>query len=288
MTMKKLVLITMLIPLMFACNTKQKELESLQARYDSLLSIGFTKDTALYGYIKSFNSIQANLDSIKQAEMLISQNTAGNGELQADQKDQINRDINMIYDMLQKNKKTIAELKAKVRKSGGKVTELEKMIDRMSQQIEEKDAQIGQLTDQLEKMNIQIEIMSGDIENLTAEGESKSQTISEQTTALNTAWYVVGTKRELMDHNIITREGGFAGIGANKKLKQDFSKDYFTTVDITRLRSIPLTKKKASLITTHPSQSYKLYGTSKASDSLVITNPKDFWSVSKYLVIVID
>lgn len=285
--MKKIALITLLIPLMFACNTKQKELENLQARYDSLLSIGFTKDTALYSYIKSFNSIQANLDSIKQAEMLISQSTAGNGELQPDQKEQINRDINMIYDMLKKNKQTIADLKSRLRKSGGKVTELEKMIDRMAQQIEEKDGQISQLTDQLEKMNIQIEILSTDIENLTAEGEARAQTISEQTTALNTAWFVVGTKRELLDHNIITREGGFAGIGANKKLKQDFSKDYFTAVDITKLHSIPLTKRKANIITTHPSQSYKIFG-EKVADSLVITDPKEFWSVSKYLVIVLD
>lgn len=285
--MKKLIFLILVIPLMFGCNSKQKELEAMQAKYDSILSIGFTKDTALYGYIKSFNSIQATLDSIKQAEMLISQSTAGNGELQPDQKEQINRDINMIYDMLKKNKQTIADLKAKVRKSGGRVTELEKMIDRMAQQIEEKDAQVAQLTEQLEKMNIQIEILSSDIENLTAEGASKSQTISEQTTALNTAWYVVGTKRELLDHNIITREGGFAGIGTNKKLKQDFSKDYFTVVDITLLRSIPLTKKKASLITTHPTQSYKMYG-EKVSDSLVITNPREFWSVSKYLVIMID
>jgi len=285
--MKKLVFLLLAIPLMFSCNSKQKELDAMKARYDSLLSIGFTKDTALISYIESFNNIQANLDSIKQAEMLISQNTAGNGELQTDQKEQINKDINMIYDMLKKNKQTIAELKSKLRKSGGKVTELEKMIDRLSQQVEEKDAQVAQLTQQLEKMNIQIEIMSSDIENLTAEGEAKSQTITEQTSALNTAWFVVGTKRELLDHNIITREGGFAGIGANKKLKQDFSKDYFTQVDITKLRSIPLTKKKASLITTHPSQSYKVYG-EKVSDSLVITNPKEFWSVSKYLVIVID
>ncbi|MGE5383683.1 MAG: hypothetical protein ACM3PX_09675 [Omnitrophica WOR_2 bacterium] len=285
--MKKLIFLILVMPLVFGCNSKQKEYESLQAKYDSLMSIGFTKDTALYGYIQSFNDIQSNLDSIKQAEMLISKNTEGNGELQTDQKEQINRDINMIYEMLQKNKQTIAELRSKLKKSGGKVTELEKMINRMAQQIDEKDSQINQLRDQLEKMNIQIEILSSNVSNLTAEGEAKTQTITEQTTALNTAYYVVGTKRELLDHNIITREGGFAGIGANKKLKQDFSRDYFTPVDITLLRSIPLTKKRATIITTHPSQSYKLYG-EKVSDSLVITNPKEFWSVSKYLVIMID
>lgn len=286
--MKKAILIIISGILFFGCNNNKKELETLQSRYDSLLSIGFTKDTAIISYIESFNQIQANLDSIKRAELLISQNTEGNGELEVSNQEQINRDLNMIYDMLQKNKQTIAQLRANLKKTGGRASELEKMVERMAQQVEEKDAQIGQLTKQLEDMNIQFEILHTDVANLTAEGEMKSQTIQEQTTALNTAWFAVGTKRELLDQNVITREGGFAGIGTNKKLKEDFNRDYFTTVDITTLRSIPLTKKKASLVTTHPSGSYKIYGSSKASDSLVITNPREFWSVSKYLVILID
>jgi TolA-binding protein len=161
------------------------------------------------------------------------------------------------------------------------------MVDRMTRQIEEKDGQIAQLRDQLEKMNIQIEILNTNVENLASESQAKSQTIAEKTEELNTAYYVVGTKKELRDQKIITVEGGFAGIGRNKKLKEDFNQDYFTRVDITKFRSIPLMKKKASIITTHPSQSYKLYG-DKVQDSLVIKNPKDFWNASKYLVIVID
>lgn len=278
--MKKQLLFLLIIPFVFSCNTKQKELESLQAKYDSIMSLGFTKDTALYSYIATFNSIQANLDSIKRAEMIIAQNTSGNGELQMDQKEQINRDINMIYELLQQNKKTIAELRAKASRSGGKAGELQKMIDNMAAQIEEKDSQISVLRDHLEMMNIEIDVLTADL-------DIKSQTISEQSEELNTAWFVIGTKRELLDRNIITREGGFAGIASNKTLKKDFSRDYFTTIDIHSLRSIPLSHKKISMITSHPSQSYTLYG-DKAKDSLVINNPKEFWSVSKYLVIMVD
>lgn len=285
--MKKLIFIALLMPFLFACNGKKKEFESLQSRYDSLLTLGFTKDTTILDYLQSFNTIQANLDSIKQAEMLITQSASADGELEPDQKEQINRDINLIYEMLQKNKQTIAELKSKLRKSNAKVSALEQMIERMSRQIEEKDGQIAQLREQLEKMNIQIEILNTNVENLASEGQSKSQTINEQTEALNTAYYVIGTKKELIEQKIITMEGGFAGIGRNKKLKEDFNRDYFTRVDITKLKSIPVLKKKASIITTHPSQSYKIYG-EKSIDSLVIKNPKDFWAASKYLVIIVD
>lgn len=285
--MKKLIFIALMIPFLFACNGKKKEFESLQSRYDSLLTLGFTKDTTILDYLESFNAIQANLDSIKQAEMLITQSTSNGGELEPDQKEQINRDINMIYEMIQKNKQTIAELKSKLKKSNAKVASLEQMIDRMSKQIEEKDGEIAQLREQLEKMNIEIEILNTNVENLASEGKAKSQTINEQTETINTAYYVIGTKKELLEQKIITIEGGFAGIGRNKKLKEDFNRDYFTRIDITKLRSIPVLKKKASIITTHPSQSYKIYG-EKTVDSLVIINAKDFWTASKYLVIIVD
>ncbi|KAF5052108.1 hypothetical protein DSECCO2_412060 [anaerobic digester metagenome] len=285
--MKKLILIALLIPVLFGCNNSKKEYDALRVRYDSLLSIGFTKDTAILSYLESFNAIQANLDSIKMAEMIITQTATAGGEIQPDAKEQINRDINMIYEMLQQNKKTIADLRSKLRKSNAQVSSLEEMINRMTRQMEEKDVEIGQLRDKLEQMNIQIEILSSNVESLTAEGQAKAQVISEQTEELNTAYYVIGTKKELRDQNIITLEGGFAGIGRNKKMKEDFNQDYFTRVDITQLKSIPVLRKKADIITTHPAQSYKIYG-EKTVDSIVITNPKAFWSASKYLVIIID
>lgn len=285
--MKRLILVALLIPILFGCDNKKKEYESLRMRYDSIMALGFTKDTALIGYMESFNAIQANLDSIKMVEMIISQSTSMEGEVQTDVKAQINRDINLIYEKLQQNKKTIAELRSKLKKSNSRVGVLEEMIDRMTRQMEQKDVEIAGLSDKLERMNIQIEILSTSVGNLAAEGEAKSQTISEQTEAMNTAYYVIGTKKELRDQNIITMEGGFAGIGRNKKIKDDFNSEYFTRIDITKFHSIPILRRKADIITTHPSQSYKMYG-EKSVDSLVITNAKDFWSASKYLVIIVD
>lgn len=285
--MKRLILVALLISILFGCDNKKKEYESLRMRYDSIMALGFTKDTALIGYMESFNAIQANLDSIKMVEMIISQSTSMEGEVQTDVKAQINRDINLIYEKLQQNKKTIAELRSKLNKSNSRVGVLEEMIDRMTRQMEQKDVEIAGLSDKLERMNIQIEILSTSVGNLAAEGEAKSQTISEQTEAMNTAYYVIGTKKELRDQNIITMEGGFAGIGRNKKIKDDFNSEYFTRIDITKFHSIPILRRKADIITTHPSQSYKMYG-EKLVDSLVITNAKDFWSASKYLVIIVD
>ena len=279
--MKKFILIALLIPILFGCDNKKKEYEALSARYDSLLIIGFTKDTALIGYMEDFNAIQANLDSIMVAEMIISQSTGSTeGEVQPDVRAKINRDIYMILERLQQNKNTLAALRSKMKSSNNRVTVLDEMIERMNRQMEQKDAEINELGERLERLNFQMD-------TLRAEAAANVQTISEQTAKLNTAYYVMGTKKELRDQNIITMEGGFVGIGRNKKIKDDFDAKYFTRIDITKFHSIPILHKKADIITIHPSESYKLYG-EKSVDSLVITNAKEFWSASKYLVIVVD
>ena len=291
--MRKLMFMTVAsLMLVFAgCNTHKEEIARMKSVNDSLMSLGFQKDTAVIAYVTAFNSIQANLDSIKRKEMIISQSAKGGVELQQNAKDQINQDINSIYELLLKNRKIVADLKSKLKqanaKSDAKIGELEKMIENLNAQIVEKDADIANLKVELEKLNIKVTELSANVEDLKAESQTKTQKINEQTSALNTAYYVIGTTKELKSHNIITKEGGFAGIGRNNKLKEDFNKEYFTRVDVTNLKGIALFKKKISIVTNHPKSAYKLVGV-KAVDSLVIRNPAEFWGASKYLVIIAD
>ena len=71
-------------------------------------------------------------------------------------------------------------------------------------------------------------------------------------------------------------------------MKADFNKNYFTQVDISTTNTIVLAAKKAKLITTHPSASYKIEGADGKAEKLTILNAEDFWSTSKYLVIVVE
>ena len=62
-------------------------------------------------------------------------------------------------------------------------------------------------------------------------------------------------------------------------------KDYFTQIDIRTDKEIKLYSKRAELLTTHPAGSYELVKDAKGQLTLKITNPSQFWSVSRYLVI---
>jgi predicted Zn-dependent protease len=68
---------------------------------------------------------------------------------------------------------------------------------------------------------------------------------------------------------------------------EEFNKEYFTKINIEQTNSINLGAKKVKILTNHPKSSYKLVG-EKPVEKLEITNAQDFWSTSKYLVIVIE
>jgi SMC interacting uncharacterized protein involved in chromosome segregation len=168
------------------------------------------------------------------------------------------------------------------------------MIKRMESELKAKDEQIESLKNSLAQLNINIENLNkqiaeinSNVDTLQKDVAQKEDVIEVQDQKLHTAYYVFGTKKELKDHKIITSEGGFIGIGRMQKLMENFNKDYFKVIDTRDLRSVPLFSKKAQLITSHPAQSYYFAGKDKI-DSLVIKNSADFWSVSKYLVIMIE
>ncbi|HNW53571.1 MAG TPA: hypothetical protein PKN21_04830 [Bacteroidales bacterium] len=296
--MKKLLLF-MLIPAMLmtvSCNKMKEENARLKAKNDSLLALGYQKDTTVMEFVRAFNEIQSNLDSIKMKENIIGQSTKGGTEVQASAREQITGDINAIYQMLQKNRATVASLQKKLKASNTKNTELEAMIANLEKSIAEKDAEIAQLKDQLAKLNIkvtdlgnQVTALNTNVENLSAENKAKQQAIEEKTAALNTAYYVVGTTKDLKDKKVIDKTGGFIGIGRTKTVSPEFDKSNFTKVDITTLTELPINKKKAVLLSNHPAGSYKLQANDKKIiEKLVILNYNEFWSRSKYLVVAAD
>ncbi len=281
------------IPLIFlsiGCN--QKKIDRLTFQRDSVQAVASEKEANLAEFVAAFNEIEANLDSIKQKEMVIDK-SAKAAEVKGNRKEQIKSDIAYIYALQLKNRQKVAELTSMLRKSNQRSSDLQKMVDNLNKNIQEKDAQIATLTEDLNKMNIQVKDLNvkvGDlttsVSNLTTETQQKQKVIEEKTAALNTAYYVIGTSRELKDKNIITPTGGFLGIGRSKEVTPDTDMSNFTKVDITQTSEIPIMKKKVSVVTTHPNGSYRLEGVDTV-DKLVILNPDEFWSKSKVLVIVV-
>ena len=291
--MKKLLFVLVIPVMMLAtgCNQGKVEIAQLKATNDSLVSVSAAKDATVADFVSSFNEIQANLDSIKMKERIINKAAEGNSEIKSRTKDQINSDINMIYKMQSENRSMIASLRSKLKNAGNQSAEMGKMIDNLTKQVEEKDMQIAQLKDDLTRVNVQVtdlttkvDNLNTDVNNLSTLNKEKEQVIADKTTALNTAYYVIGTTKDLTEKKIVTKEGGFIGLGRTKELTPEIDKKSLTKVDITNLSVIPIMQHKVAILTKHPKSSYRLTGKNQA-DSLVITNQQEFWSLSKVLVL---
>lgn len=280
----KTILLASVLVLLFSCKDEEMEnkIADLENQNTELNNGSTEKDNQIETYIQSLNEIQDNLKAIKEKQKIVTSSfNMGNGELNTNVKDMIINDMGLINNLLDENKQKLASLTSRLKKSNLKITELEKMIENMASQLQEKDAEIVSLQTQLANANEQLKVLFEEYNNRLEE-------IGTQTDKMNTAYYCFGTSKELKEKGVLTKEGGFIGIGKSEKLAADFNQDYFTKIDITLIKSVDLKSKKAKLVTTHASDSYKLEGDKTSVDKLVITNPEKFWASSKYLVIVVE
>ncbi|MCX6231880.1 MAG: hypothetical protein NTZ33_10090 [Bacteroidetes bacterium] len=284
--MKKLLYLIPVILLFVACNNK--EVEKLKLENQKLLTLTNAKDSIINDFFGSFDQIEGNLSQIKAKEGVISQNAAKNNEISQDARQRINDDIQSINDLMEKNKQAIASLKKKLKSSNLQIKKLEEMLARYEEQLKAKDVEIDQLKKQLLNLNFTVETLNASVDTLKRTVRTKDEAYSQKVDEMNTAWYAIGTNKELVENKVISKSGGFIGIGRSQKIEQDFNADYFKKIDITKVTSIPINAKKAKLLSSHPSSSYNFEGTDKKVDKLIITNPKEFWRASKYLVIVTD
>ena len=280
--MKKVVLVTLCVAFLASCDFSGQGKKEMQSQNDSLRMELNARDTELDEIMGAFNEIQEGFKEINEAENRVSLD--GNVIESQSEADKIKADIRFISDKLKNNRERIAELEKQLKNSKYNSAQLKKALQNLTEELTAKQQQIETLQTELASKNIRIaeldEAVTGlnkNVEELSAENEAKAKTVAVQDKALNTAWYVFGTKSELKDQKILKR--------GDVLKDNDFNKDYFTKIDIRNEKEIKLYSKRAELLTNHPEGSYQLVKDNKEQLVLKINDPQTFWSVSRYLVI---
>ncbi len=280
--MKKLSLLFVCAAMLASCNSGSKQ-DPLKAQNDSLLVELSNRDAELDEIMGSFNEIQEGFQQINAAENRVDLQK-GTVQENSSNAAKIKEDIRFISEKMQQNRDQIAKLEQQLKNSKYNSLQLKKAIQNLTAELQAKQQQIETLQAELASKNIRIaeldDAVSGlnqDVNDLTAQNEAKAATVASQDKALNAAWFVFGTKSELKDQNILQK--------GDVLKNSNFNKDYFTQIDIRTDKEIKLYSKKAELLTTHPAGSYEMVKDAKGQLVLKITNPTQFWSVSRYLVI---
>lgn len=287
--MKKLFILFGLTAFIASCGPDYKlEVERMMRERDSLMAQYDAKDSIINGYMQDIAEIQTSIEGLTQQEEMLNREGASNPEVSQDAKAKIMGNIDAIRQLIDANKKKLSELQARVRKSNVKVTELEKMIASLNTQLAQRDSSINALNENVMALNGTITNLNTELDTMRADVARKSTEISDKTTRLHTAYYTVGTYKSLRDKKVLSKQGGFLGIGKQKAMVPDFNQEAFTRIDYTNIKTIELNSKAAKLVSTHPSGTYNLRKENEKVTALEITDPEKFWQASKYLVVVTE
>lgn len=274
-----------------ACDFGKKK--KLESENEALQVEMAEKNKELEEFWSIFNEIQEGFHQINLAEDRVDLQrgsfTEGGA---ASAREVIKADLEFISKTMEDNKKQIENLEALVKKSKSNSSQFLKTIQNLRKELAEKTNRIEELQTELASKNIRIQELDAAVSNLSADVEvlaeandAKAAAVEEQDRLLNRAWFVFGTKSELKDQKILS--GG--GLFKSKEVlaESDYNKDYFSEIDIRTTKAIELFSKSAKLLTTHPEGSYLLEKNTKGEYVLTITNAQDFWSVTRYLVILV-
>jgi uncharacterized coiled-coil protein SlyX len=245
------------------------------------------RDSMINDWLITFDEIEKNLNVIKEKEKLITVKSSDT-EVSKNRKEQILDDIKSINTLIEENKKKIARLNAQLKESGGTIKGLQDRIAGLEESMKQYESEIAELNTMLVSKDNEIGQLNNHVVALNDTITLKDERISVQTGKLHQAFIASGTYKDLKEKGLVIKDGGFLGLGRKQFLVEDFSDSSFTEIDITRLTTIPVNSKDVRLITEHPSDSYKLI---KENDKQIayisITNPEEFWKITKYAVVEI-
>jgi DNA repair exonuclease SbcCD ATPase subunit len=288
--MKKSLLIISLFAMatLFSCQNDAKQKVREQQIHDSFAQLMSAKDTEMQGLFQELNDIDSSLTEVTNTYANVSKVANTSGEISKDTKANIKDKIATIKNILDQNKRKVANVNSKIKKDKKENEQLKTFVKNLEARIQEQEGQIQALTAELAKKNIQIDNLTKNVDDLNSRNKQKDAQIMKIEDEKNTAYFVVGTKKELIAKKLVDRKGGFIGLGKSETLANNADFSNLTKIDIRNTQEIPLTGKKIKIVTSHPTSSYSLEGNPKMPSSIRITNPEQFWRGNKCLVIMVD
>lgn len=276
-----------------SCVESSKKYKALVAQMDSLSVSSAAKNAEFEEVFATLNEVEEGLKSIREAEnILVLQSQKGGAEVTATSREKLKSDVSAIGEAITNYKKQIDKLKRDNRiqsdqfkkRLAALTDELEaksQLVDDLSRQLAEKETQLKIKTQQIASLDQTVSNLRENVESLQKESTTQQETISVQDVKINTAFYIAGTKDELIAANVMSKGGLFR----SAKISYQAEQSAFIKIDIRKVTEINLNAKKAKVLSVHPQGTYTLEPDQAGMLVLKISNPNSFWEHTKYLVI---
>ena len=276
---------------MGSCKVEQStQYKALLAKIDTLQTTQRTQHAELESLLAGINDINAGMQSLREAENLLALETAkdqrGNtpqGKIAA-----IKGDIQAIRNAIDSYKEQITKLE---RSGRNQSAELRKLVAQLNEELEKSARKIDQISAQLAEKerelafkNQQITNLNENISNLQEETIKQKEWLAQQDAGLHLGHYLLGSRKNLRDAEIISRKGIFCPPIVSGQAQRG----PFVSIDTREVKNIPLNSKKAKVLSIHPETSYSIVSNPNGMKTLVINDENAFWKQTRYLVVMIN
>ncbi len=255
--------------------------------------------------LQALNEIQDSLSIIDTKDLVIHR-IATDPELSdtssVNPKDRIMISIQNINNYIAQNKERLTNLEQQLKDKQINIVGLNRMITSLKKNIVEKEQIIIELTQQVgslqekiirerETASLEISAREETIQTQLSTIDNQEKTITEQSTTLekqeeelNTIYYVIGTKKELIAKNFLTKGGFFS----SSKKTSEYTDSEMKQLNLLEKKEIHIDApfKKVKVLTEQSKSSYKIEDIGTYTKFRVIQT-NEFRKV-KYLIIQTD
>lgn len=284
--MKKIVILGIGASMFFlgSCVESSQKYKSLQARLDSLSTVHIMQNSEMESMLADLNDISAGMQSLRDAERLLTMETINENKANSKSKQQLNqlkKDVQAITEAIASYKEQISKLEGKNKSQSA---EFKRLIAGLNAELDQRTQKLNEITKQLAVKTEEVANLTENVEALDKANKSQQMTINEQDMAIHQGHYLIGNRKELKEAEVISRQGIFCPPIVSSQAQ----KANFTDLDIREMKVIPLNSKKAKLLSVHPADSYTLETGEDGNMTLKINDENNFWKQTKYLVVMIE
>jgi chromosome segregation ATPase len=272
-------------------NKFKEQRAEAQMVHENLNGIIEHRDSVINDLVMTFNAIEKDMNIVREQENLLAI-SVDDPEFTNDVRERIVNEIQQMNTMLEENRAKVKELNKRLKESGLKMAALEDKMVVLQASLVQRDSSINVLKTELVSRDFQLAELNTVIDSLDMEVVEREQTIqvkdeliSQNLAELDKAFLASGNYKELEEKGIVTKEGGFLGLGKSKVVPANLADSDFDQISISHTDRIAVNAKKMELISNHPIDSYEVVSNDSIVEYIQITQPQMFWKKTRYAVV---
>jgi predicted RNase H-like nuclease (RuvC/YqgF family) len=269
------------------------ELTTLQAQKDSLIQ----EVMSTTQFVGDLTADLAAVKSLNAGKPVAAEASDVHGQTPAQMRATVRERVRELATRLGQSESRLAQSRARVQSLSGSNSQMQgqlavydSTINSLRQVLESQKTEIAALSEQvlgLQQANV---LLAATRDTLTVQRDQLTSTVSTMTVESNKAYYIVGTEDELVKKGILEKRGGVLGIGKTTVPVRALKESDFTEIDRMRDSSIALPKPdKGYVIASRQDVQFLSSPLNKDGEivgTLTVGSPEQFWSTSKFLIIV--